>query len=224
MANEIAVLFERLLPEVLEPLLHQALADGVRRSGDQGLHRVCASGRFSGPQTADLLAFCRSQELSGALLFAEPDVLRVLYFRQGRVIAADSSLLFERLGRILGREGVLTKEDSDAVVHLEEEQGLLAAVEALPADAARFALERRIWEVAISLYFTRNAHFLIVEGEPELGGLPEFDVPPDRLAMEGMRRYDEWRNAPRTARGGVPGGCAQQAPCPDPARGSVPVL
>lgn len=197
MASEIAVLFERLLPEVLDPLLNHALADGITRSGDQGLHRVCASGRFSGPQTADLLAFCRSQELSGALLFAEPDLMRVLYFRQGEVIAADSSVIFERLGRLLGREGILTKEDAAAIVECEEQDGLLAAVTALPPEAARFALERRIWEVAISLYFMRNAHFLIVEGQPQLGDLPTFNIPPERLAMEGMRRYDEWRNTSR---------------------------
>jgi hypothetical protein len=202
MAHAIAVLFERLLPEVLEPLLAEALGEGIRRSGDQGLHRVSASGRFSGAQTADLLAFCRSQELDGALVVADADVRRVLYFRRGDVVGADSDQLFERLGRILHREHVLEKEDADAVVEIEETKGAPAAAASLPTEALRFALEKRIWEVAASLYFMRHAHFVIVEGTPELGGLPFFQLPAERLAMEGMRRYDEWRHgseAPKLA-------------------------
>jgi len=200
MAHAIAVLFERLLPEVLEPLLAEALGGGIRRSGDQGLHRVSASGRFSGAQTADLLAFCRSQELDGALVVADADVRRVLYFRRGDVVGADSDLLFERLGRILLREHVLEKDDAEAVVEIEETKGAPAAAAALPAEALRFALEKRIWEVAASLYFMRHAHFVIVEGPAELGGLPLFQLPAERLAMEGMRRYDEWRHGGETQR------------------------
>ena len=37
---------------------------------------------------------------------------------------------------------------------------------------------------------------LSIEGEPNLGELPSFSVPPMQLAMEGMRCYDEWRNTP----------------------------
>lgn len=39
-----------------------------------------------------------------------------------------------------------------------------------------------------------HAHYLLVDGEPDLGDLPRFHIPPMDLAMEGLRRYDEWRN------------------------------
>lgn len=197
MGNEVAILFERLLPETLAPLLGSVLGDRLVPAGTDGfLHRVVASGRFSGPQTADLLAFARSQKLDGALVVAEADVDRALLFKGGNVVATLSNVLFERLGRILHREGVISREDMEEVEAAEEEYGVEAAFEMLPPEPARWGLERRIWDVTTALYFTRNAHFVIVEGQPNLGLLPEFGVPPMQLAMEGMRCYDEWRNAP----------------------------
>ena len=197
MGNEVAVLFERLLPETLNPLLGSVLAHRLIPNGPDGfLHQIVASGRFSGPQTADLLAFARSQKLDGAMVVVEQDVDRALIFKDGDVIAALSNMLFERLGRILYREGVISKEDCDAVVEAEEQHGIEAAIEMLPTEAARWGLERRIWDITTVLYFTRNAHFVIVEGTPNLGEMPTIPVPPMQLAMEGMRCYDEWRNAP----------------------------
>lgn len=197
MGNEVAILFERLLPETLNPLLGSVLAHRLIPGGPDGfLHRVVASGRFSGPQTADLLAFARSQKLDGAMVVAEKEVERALIFKDGDVIAALSNVLFERLGRILHREGVISTEDRDTIVEAEEQQGIESAVEMLPSEAVKWGLERRIWDITTVLYFTRNAHFVIVEGEPNLGEMPAFAVPPMQLAMEGMRCYDEWRNAP----------------------------
>ena len=200
MGLEVAVLFERLLPESLAPLLHQALGGHLDPVGDAGLHRVCASGRFTGRQTADLLAFCTNQALDGALVVADADDVRVLFFRQGQVVAASSTVLFERLGRILYREELLGREDMERVVETEAEHGVAAAVALLPESAARWVAERRIGEIATTLCFARRAHFIIVEGEPRLDGVPVFDIPTTRLAMEGLRAYDEWRNGPSRAR------------------------
>ena len=197
MANDvIAVLLERLVPESLDPFLQQVLGTCVDREGDGGLFQVCASGSFSGPQTADLLAFARSQDLNGALILTESDVQRAIYFKDGNVCGANSNVLFERLGRILQREGVVSAEDAIELITVEETQGVEAAAAMLPEEAARWGLERRVWDIAIALYFTRNAHFLIVEGTTQLGKVPLTEIPPTQLAMEGMRAYDEWRNGP----------------------------
>ena len=53
----------------------------------------------------------------------------------------------------------------------------------------------------------RRAHFIVVEGEPQLAGVPTFEVESINLAVEGMRAYDEWRNAPSAS-----GGRATSAP------------
>lgn len=210
MGLEIAILFERLLPESLSPLLGQALSGLLAPIGDGGLHRVCASGRFTGRQTADLLTFCTNQTLDGALVVADADDVRVLMFRQGNVVAATSTVLFERLGRILYREDLLGREDMVHLVEVEEKQGQTAAVAMLPDDAARWAAERRIWEIATTLCFARRAHFIIVEGTPLLDGLPTFEISTTQLAMEGVRAYDEWRNGPTRSKTARP-----KEPAPD---------
>lgn len=194
MGSEVAILFERLLPESLAPLLGQALGSHLSPGGETGLHRVCASGRYRGRQIADLLAFCASQSLEGALLIVEPDEERVLYFRNGRVVGASSTVLFERVGRLLYREGAVDRDDMDRLINAEETHGMTAAASMLPRSAVAWALERRVWELAATLTFLRRAHFLVVEGTLDMGDLPTFDIEPSRLAMEGMRAYDEWRN------------------------------
>lgn len=200
MGLEVAILFERLLPETLAPLLGQALGGLLDPVGDDGLHRVCASGRFTGRQTADLLTFCTNQALDGALVVADADDVRVLLFRKGHVAAASSTVLFERLGRILYREDLLGREDMVDLVEIEDKQGMVAAVARLPEAAARWAAQRRIGEIATTLCFARRAHFIIVEGEPRLEGIPAFQIPTTQLAMEGLRAYDEWRNGPSRQR------------------------
>ena len=212
MGLEVAILFERLLPESLSPLLGQALAGLLTPVGDGGLHRVCASGRFTGRQTADLLTFCTNQALDGALVIADADDVRVLMFRQGNVVAATSTVLFERLGRILYREDLLGREDMVQLVEVEEKQGQASAVAMLPEDAARWAAERRIWEIAATLCFARRAHFIIVEGTPRLGGLPTFEISTTQLAMEGVRAYDEWRNGPSRSKAARPAETAAEVP------------
>jgi hypothetical protein len=192
--DEIDILFERLLPEVLERFLVRALGEAIPRLGEDGRYRVLSAGRFSGRITNDLFTYARNQELNAALVLVEQEVLRTLYFSDGMVIGADSNVLFERLGRVLGHAEIVTEADADALVEVEERQGVAAAAARLSPDAAHWGLERRVWEIAAGLYFMPHAHFMLVDGAPDLGALPRFHIPPMDLAMEGLRRYDEWRN------------------------------
>jgi hypothetical protein len=194
MSSEAKILFERLLPETLEPFLSRALGTCIPRTGEDGRYRVSSTGRFSGRLAADLLAFARNQRLSAAFVIAEEEVLRVLYLRAGVVVGADSNVLFERLGRILFRGGVVTRADARALVNCEESRGLAAAVRMLPKEAAAWGLDKRAWEIGTALYLMSNAHFLFVDGEPELGDVHPVSILPMQLAMEGLRRYDEWRH------------------------------
>jgi len=192
--DEIEQFFERLLPEALEAFLEKALGEAIPRLGEGGRFRVLAAGRFSGRIVGDLLTYARNQEIDAALVMVEQDVQRILYFSKGLVVGADSNVLFERLGRVLGNAEILKKEDARALSDVEEAEGVAAAAAGLSPDAAQWGLERRIWEIAAGLYFMPHAHYLLVDGEPNLGVLPRFHIPPMDVAMEGLRRYDEWRN------------------------------
>jgi hypothetical protein len=216
--EDIATLLDRLLPEVLERFLVSALGAAMPRLGDGDRYSVLSAGRFSGRLVGDLLGHAANQRSDAALLVIERDTLRVLYFRGGLVIGADSNVLFERLGRILGREGVLNDEDARLLIGMEERSGVAAAAALLPEEAASWGLERRLWNIGCALYLMAHAHFILLDGEPDLGVLPAFAVPPMELAMEGLRRYDEWRGAPPR----TPAHAAEPPAAPQPARPRAP--
>lgn len=194
MTDEIEQFFERLLPEALEAFLEEALGGAIPRLGEGGRFQILAAGRFSGRLVGDLLTYARNQEIDAALVMVEQDVQRVLYFSKGLVVGADTNVLFERLGRVLGNADILKKDEARALCDIEEEEGVGSAAARISPEAAQWGLERRIWEIAAGLYFMPHAHYLLVGGEPDLGDIPRFHIPPMDLAMEGLRRYDEWRN------------------------------
>jgi hypothetical protein len=191
--SELESLFDHLLPEAIERMLPAPLASGLPPSGAAGRLRVAAIGRFAGRSAADLFT-SEALQSAGSLLFVESDVLRVLHFVGGAVVGADSNVLFERLGRLLARARLLSAEEGARLVDVEEREGLAAAVRGLSPPSAHWGLERRTREIAVGLWFMPRGHYLVVEGPPRLAGLPTLALAPVELAMEGMRRYDEWRN------------------------------
>ena len=221
--DELAILLDRLLPEALEMLLRRVLGDTMPRLGDGDRYRIRAAGRFSGKLLGDLLAQGENQELDGALLLVERDVRRVIYFVGGQVAGSDSNVLFERLGRLLANAGVLEEEAGDRVVEAEERDGSASAASLLPPETAVWALDHRTREVVSALYLMARGHYVFVEGRPQLGSVPELSLSPMGLAMEGMRRYDEWRNrsVKAEAQPSAPRASSDPMPVLDPVDGAA---
>ncbi len=194
MSQELAILFEILLPDSLEPLLSEAVDCTVTREGRDGRHNVTASGVFEGGLTADLFGLARSQALNGALVVAAPDAKRVLYFRKGVVVGARSNLAEERLGQILLSADLVSLDEAQQIIDAENHYGIGAALEMVSAEAAQWGMERRVWEMATGLFFVEGGHYVLVEGEPVLEGVLEVGFQPMQLSMDGMRRVDEHRN------------------------------
>lgn len=206
-----SLLFDRMLPDSLEALLARTLGSTLPRQGEGGRYRIASCGRFTGRLAPDLLAFLRNQKYDGAFVLLQDDVVRVLYARHGTIVGADSNVLFERLGRVLHRAGTLDRESSRNVVTCEEQRGLAAAVRLLPPETAVWGLDKRAWEIGTALFFMSGAYFLFLDGEPSLEGVPPVAVPPMELAMEGLRRYDEWRHKAAAAPAGEAPGVAGAA-------------
>ncbi len=192
--DDVTYLLKHAIPDALDPIVRRAVGAVMPRLGHGNRYRIAHMGAFSNRVAGDLLAFGRNQRLDGAMIFVEADLLRTLYFKAGRVVGGESDVIFERLGRVLYRGGLLTEEDAEEVVAQEEAGGLAAAVADLPRETVRWGLERRVWEIAASLFLMHGGQFLIVEGEPDLGALDLLDLAPTDLALEGLRRYDEWRH------------------------------
>lgn len=197
-SDQITYLLKRAIPDALEPVIRRAVGAALPRLGEGDRYRIAYTGAFSSRVAGDLLAFGRNQRLDGALILIDEDVLRAIYYHQGDVIGAASNVVFERLGRVLRRAELVDEASAAELVRREETDGLAAAASLLPAEAARFGLERRVWEVAAALFLIHRGHFLIVEGEPDLGAIERLRLNAIDLALEGLRHYDEWRNGGAT--------------------------
>ena len=193
-SEDIAYLLKRAIPDALDPIVHRTVHDVLPRTGEGGGYRIAHTGAFSNRVAADLLAFGRNQRMDGALIVIDGDALRAIYYRGGRVVGADSNVLFERLGRVLLQTGHADDASAQMLIEREEAAGVAAAAALMPPDTARFGLERRVWEIAASLFLVHGGNYVIVEGPPNLGAVAPADLSPTDLAIEGLRRYDEWRH------------------------------
>ena len=191
--DEISYLLKRAIPDALDPLVRRAVGTAIPRLGEGDRYRIAHTGGFSSRVAADLLAFGRNQKLDGALIVLDDDVVRAIYYRAGRVIGAETNVLFERLGRVLLRSGSVTEGLSADLVEREEQHGLAAAAALLTTEVARWGIETRTWDITAALFLVHGGHYMIVNGTPDLGTLEPLDLSPMDLALEGMRRYDEWR-------------------------------
>lgn len=227
-SDDIAYLMKQAIPDALDPILRSAVGTVIPRRGEENRFKIAYTGAFSSHVAGDLLAFGRNQRLDGALVIVDEDILRAIYFHDGRVVGADSNVIFERLGRVLLRNALVDETAAKDLVEREESAGAAAAAKALPADVARFGLERRVWDIVAALFLVRRGHFVIVEGAPQLGDVEPLDLSPMDLALEGLRRYDEWRHgaagvpipqrrAPEKRPPPAPASRSQPAPAPAPA-------
>lgn len=219
-SDELSYLLKRAIPDALDPIVRRAVGAVIPRLGEGGRYRIVHTGSFSSRVAADLLAFGRNQKLAGALIVFDDDVVRAIYYRGGRVVGVETNVLFERLGRVLLRAGSVNEGLAADLVEREERQGLAAATALVTGEVARWGLETRAWDVTAALFLVHGGHYLIVDGAPELGTLEALDLSPMDLALEGLRRYDEWRRSgseplpPRPAPSKRPPEAPRKAPSP----------
>jgi hypothetical protein len=188
-------LLDRTVAEAVDGLVARAVGDAVPREGESGRFRVTHVGSFSRRGVANLIRWASNPEMQGAIVCVDGDVVRALYARDGRLVGAESNVLFERLGRVLEKAGRIDREARRAAVAAEEAQGTAAAVGRLLPEVARFGVERRLREVAETLFLVKRGTFVVVEGRPSLGAVPEASLDPDEVAAEGIARYEAWRAA-----------------------------
>jgi hypothetical protein len=194
LGDELAYLLRRAIPDALDPIVRRAVGSAVPREGDEERYRIVHAGQFSSRVAADLLAFGRNQRFDGALVVVDEDVVRAVHFRGGRIVGSSSDFLFERLARILRRAELVDDAAMRRMQEVEESGGAESVIPHLDPEIAAWAVETQVWEVVAALFLVRAGHFLFVEGEPDLGGIPETDLDAMDLAIEGLRRYDEWRH------------------------------
>lgn len=182
------IIEERIADESAE-FLERLLRSTMPRVAEGDRYAIQAAGRFHGSNTLDLLAHAQKKQLTGALIMVERDDERVLYFRDGTLIGAASSVLFESLGRLLYQADIVTHSASSTLVDAEEHQGAHSLLLWISTEHLHWAVERRVWEVAAAVHLIKKGHFLFIEGEPDLD-CPLLELDAAEVAKEGMKRHE----------------------------------
>lgn len=190
----LADVVEHALPQEADDVLIRILGGALAPAGDDGRHVLVASGRFGGHLTSNLLAWLAQPKFTGALIVAEEESERVVYAHAGTIIGAASNVLFERLGRILYQAEVVTHDDSEQLVGIEENEGDAALLDWVPEDVLAWAVARRVHAVAAALPYIRRGHFVLVSGTASLDELPPLGMDPQAIAAEAERLYEAWRH------------------------------
>jgi hypothetical protein len=193
-SSYLSELLEQKIPGEAREFLQRILGDAIPLTGDEPRYDIVACGRFNGAELPHMLAYLQDRQASGAFVVIDGDAERAIFLARGMVVGAISTVLFERLGRLLYKAEVVTKEDSDTLVDAEENFGIEALLLWLSIPHLHWAVERRVWEAGAALALVKRGHFLFVEGDPVIDG-PGVSIDPGQVVHEGMRLKQDMGSA-----------------------------
>ena len=149
-------------------------------------------GRLSDVSLPEMLIFLKVSQKTGVLSFVQTGVRKALFFLEGRVVFAASSLSQDRLGEVLLRGG---KISADEYLRLSQrirggqrmgkaliESGVLA-----PRDLW-WGIEQQVREIVWSLFSWEEGSFQFEESDRPRGEKITINLEVEALTVEGIRR------------------------------------
>lgn len=145
---------------------------------------------------SDLLLYLQKKRATGTVLIKGPAFTKKVYIKEGNAIFASSSLDEERLGEMLIKAGMITKEQYDISVDIlkrtGKKQGTIFVELGILSPKQLFeGLKFQVREIILSLFSLRDSEYEFLEGE-----LPEREIIGLRidindLITEGLKRAEE---------------------------------
>ncbi len=140
----------------------------------------------------DLLDVLHIYMKTGILNFdLENDVQKTLYFRNGELIFAQSSIKDDRLGETLLKEGKITKEQfeeaSKEVAPGRHFGSILVEKGFIKPSDLDLGIKTQVENIVISLFKYRNGRFYFLEGENVLEGIQKIDLDIEALIIRGLK-------------------------------------
>jgi hypothetical protein len=187
----------RMLPAPAHVVFMRYTGEDGRRDAEDGAV-VRLSGEVTAPGTlCDILALLAQTGWRGELVVLDGDDARSIFFEQGNVVGAATSVEAERLGAVLYRFGVLTGEQRDRI--LEAVRGGKrfgeAAIElgVLKQDQIYSYIERQIEEIVFATMTVGDGTFFFLDGFDDARLVSRHTVSANALLMDGVTRMDELR-------------------------------
>jgi Domain of unknown function (DUF4388) len=187
----------RMLPAPRHVVFMRYTGEDGRRDAEDGAV-VRLSGEVTAPGTlCDILALVAQTGWRGELVVLDGDDTRSVFFEQGNVVGAVTSVEAERLGSVLYRFGVITAEQRARV--LEETQSGKRFGEAaidigvLKQDQIYSYIARQIEEIVFATMTVGDGTFFFLEGFDDSRLVSRHTVSANALLMDGVTRMDELR-------------------------------
>ncbi len=183
----------RVLPAPNEVVL-------LKRATEDGHDRAClVFGEIRTPGAlCDLLGFVSHTGWRGEFVVKDETATRSLFFDQGHVVGAKSTVLSERLGEVLYRHGVLTREQVDRCSEATAEGALRFGENAvrlgyIAREALFRSMARQIEEITFGALLVAAGTYFFMEGfeEEQLAARQQLSM--NALLREGIRRMHETR-------------------------------
>lgn len=187
----------RLLPAPKHVVFMRYTGEDGRRDAEDG-----AVVRLSGEVTAagtlcDILALVAQTGWRGELVVLDGDDTRSVFFDQGNVVGAVTSVDEERLGSVLYRFGVITDEQRAQILESARSGKRFgeAAIElgVLKQDQIYSYIARQIEEVVFATMTVGDGTFFFLDGFDEGRLVSRHTVSANALLMDGVTRMDELR-------------------------------
>ncbi len=145
----------------------------------------------------DVLQWINLAQKTGSLIFDRAKEKKVLFFRKGTVIGANSNSPKDKIGEILVRMEKVSQEELEGGLRKQKKTGeligdIFLSKGLLTTKEFVAALERQATQIIFDLFSWKEGEFLFQEKLPKERTIP-ISIKIDFILMEGMRRLDEWQ-------------------------------
>jgi len=187
----------RMLPAPRHVVFMRYTGEDGRRDAEDGAV-VRLSGEVTAPGTlCDILALIAQTGWRGELVVLDGDEARSVFFEQGNVVGATTNVEAERLGSVLYRFGVITRDELERVVQAVGGGKRFgeAAIElgVLKQDQIYAYIARQIEEIVFATMTVGDGTFFFLDGFDEARLVSRHTASANALLMDGVTRMDELR-------------------------------
>ncbi|UCD83661.1 MAG: DUF4388 domain-containing protein [Deltaproteobacteria bacterium] len=163
---------------------------------EQRAKKTAIKGDLESFGPADIISFIELNRKTGILVFEFEKVSKSVFFREGNIIYASSSLEKDRLGESLCRAGKISPEQLDKVIgEVSPERNIgkvLVEGGFITAKELWLGLRRQVEEIVYSIFYHKEGSFTFLEGNLSRDNVINLNMSTQNLMMEGIRRIDEW--------------------------------
>ncbi len=155
------------------------------------------NGDFATMPLPDLLQWLSLSQKTGILILKRGEVVKEIYFRDGKIISSSSNDPREYFGQFLLAYGKLTEEELLRAFARQAETGIklgriLVMEELLTEDEIQRYLRVKAEETVYDLFLWEQGEFKFYNDVPAQGSHVPIAMEVTSILMEGTRRSDEW--------------------------------